>query len=78
MTTPFLLLIRNATAIAFQQTRKSARRMKNIHRRNDGTPAAIKVDKGRPPRQILVGRRALQLPRISLSENGFPDFPHMR
>jgi hypothetical protein len=34
MTTPFLLLMENAAAVAFQQTRKSAKRVKNIHRHN--------------------------------------------
>ena len=38
MTTPFCCLARDAASITLQQTRKSAERMKIVHRQRAGTP----------------------------------------
>jgi hypothetical protein len=73
------LLTENGALVAFGQTIKSAKQMKNIQRRHRDTPVAVESSEGlRRGVKVCIGRRPLPLLCIALSENGFPDFPHMR
>jgi hypothetical protein len=53
--------------------------MKNIQRRDGDAPVAVESSKGlRRGVKSCIRRKLSPLRCIALSENGFPDFPHMR
>jgi hypothetical protein len=71
--------MKNEALVAFGQTRKSAKQMKNIQRRDGDALVAVESSEGlRRGVKFCIRRRPSPLLRIALSENGFPDFPHMR
>jgi hypothetical protein len=79
MTTPFLLLTKNEALVAFGQTRKYAKQMKNIQRRDGDALVAAESREGlRRGVETRIRPGPSPLLYMAVWENGFPDFPHMR
>src|SRR5580658_1044910 len=81
MVTPFLLLTKNEAPVALGQTRKSAKQMKNIQRRDCDALVAVEIERRPSPRREvlhspetvavaahrLVGKRVPRFPAYALT-----------